>query len=112
GVIHHFLGSYMDIHEQRVAEIKAARQEQIEASEAKHKLLANLIPQIIFTATYGDGITFANDQWLSYTGQSFDDCLGLGFMDYVHPEDLAKCRIPLEEALRPKSPPKKSPEPN
>ncbi|GAO19616.1 uncharacterized protein UV8b_08196 [Ustilaginoidea virens] len=94
GVIMQFLGSYMDIHDQHIAELKAARQEEIEASEAKHRLLANLIPQIIFTATEDDGITFANDQWLSYTGQSFEDSLGLGFMDFVHPEDLTRCRIP------------------
>lgn len=95
GVIMQFLGSYMDIHDQHIAELKAARQEEIEASEAKHRLLANLIPQIIFTATEDDGVTFANEQWLSYTGQSFEDALGLGFMDFVHPDDLAKCRIPI-----------------
>ncbi|KAH8899560.1 hypothetical protein GQ53DRAFT_777184 [Thozetella sp. PMI_491] len=94
GVILQFLGSYMDIHDQHIAELRAARQEEIEASEAKHRLLANLIPQIIFTATEEDGITFCNEQWLSYTGQSDNDVLGLGFMDHVHPEDLAKCRIP------------------
>ncbi|OAA67266.1 sensor histidine kinase response [Niveomyces insectorum RCEF 264] len=86
-----FLGSYMDIHDQHIAELKAARQEEIEASEAKHRILANLIPQIIFTANEEEGITFANEQWLSYTGQSFQDLLGLGFMNSVHPDDLAKC---------------------
>ncbi|SPQ27630.1 b6be1a17-8a3c-42e6-933f-5270dd50581f [Thermothielavioides terrestris] len=95
GVILQFLGSYMDIHDQRIAELRAARQEEIETSEAKHRLLANLIPQIIFTATEDEGITFANEQWLSYTGQDFHGALGLGFMNYVHPDDLAKCRIPL-----------------
>ena len=103
GVIMQFLGSYMDIHDQHIAELRAARQEEIEASEAKHRLLANLIPQIIFTATEDEGITFANEQWLSYTGQSFDASLNLGFMDYVHPDDLAKCRIPIDEALKQKA---------
>ncbi|KAM5351893.1 hypothetical protein ACJ41O_004616 [Fusarium nematophilum] len=101
GVIMQFLGSYMDIHDQHIAELKAARQEEIEASEAKHRLLANLIPQIIFTATEDEGITFANEQWLSYTGQSFTDSLGLGFMDFVHPDDLAKCRIPSTQPPTP-----------
>ncbi|KAK1761354.1 hypothetical protein QBC47DRAFT_419738 [Echria macrotheca] len=101
GVILQFLGSYMDIHDQHIAELRAARQEEIEASEAKHRLLANLIPQIIFTATEDEGITFANEQWLSYTGQGFEEVLGVGFMDYVHPDDLAKCRVPTE---RPESP--------
>lgn len=94
GVIVQWYGSYMDIHDQHIAEVKAARQEEIEASEAKHRLLANLIPQIIFAATEIEGVTFANEQWLSYTGQKYDDALGLGFMDFVHPEDLAKCHIP------------------
>ncbi|KAH7320156.1 hypothetical protein B0I35DRAFT_478429 [Stachybotrys elegans] len=102
GVIMQFIGSYMDIHDQHIAELKAARREEIEVSEAKHRLLANLIPQIIFTATEDDGITFANEQWLSYTGQSFEDSLGLGFMDYVHPEDLERCRIPPE--IQPSTP--------
>ncbi|KAH6891211.1 hypothetical protein B0T10DRAFT_402421 [Thelonectria olida] len=102
GVIMQFLGSYMDIHDQHIAELKAARQEEIEASEAKHRLLANLIPQIIFTATEDEGITFANEQWLSYTGQSYADSLGLGFMDFVHPDDLAKCRIPSNQPATPK----------
>ncbi|KAI1781089.1 hypothetical protein F4818DRAFT_26590 [Hypoxylon cercidicola] len=96
GVIVQFIGSYMDIHDQKVAELMALRQEEIEVSEAKHRLLANLIPQIIFTATENDGITFANEQWLSYTGQSEQGALGLGFIDFVHPDDLAKCRLPVE----------------
>lgn len=96
GVIMQFLGSYMDIHDQHIAELRAARQEEVEASEAKHRLLANLIPQIIFTATEDEGITFANEQWLSYTGQSFEASLNLGFMDHVHPDDLARCRIPID----------------
>ncbi|EHK42346.1 histidine kinase, variant 2 [Trichoderma atroviride IMI 206040] len=100
GAVVQFLGSYLDIHEQRIAEIKAARQQEVEASEAKHRLLANLIPQIIFTATEEDGVTFANEQWLSYTGQSFEDALRLGFMDFVHPEDLARCRIPSSQSAQ------------
>ncbi|RDA92250.1 hypothetical protein CP533_5694 [Ophiocordyceps camponoti-saundersi (nom. inval.)] len=100
GVIMQFLGSYMDIHDQHIAELRAARQEEVEASEAKHRLLANLIPQIIFTATEDEGITFANEQWLSYTGQSFDDSLSLGFMANVHPDDLARCRIPTDRRER------------
>jgi PAS domain S-box-containing protein len=98
GVIVQFIGSYMDIHDQKVAELMALRQAEVEVSEAKHRLLANLIPQIIFTATESDGITFANEQWLSYTGQSEDGPLGEGFMDFVHPEDLARCRVPNDRS--------------
>jgi signal transduction histidine kinase/CheY-like chemotaxis protein len=94
GVIVQWYGSHMDIHDQHVAELKAARQEEVEASEAKHRQLANLIPQIIFSATEEEGVNFCNEQWLSYTGQTFEDAMGLGFMDYIHHDDLAKCNIP------------------
>lgn len=97
----YYLGSYTDIHEQTMAELKVVRQQEIEASEAKHRLLANLIPQIIFTATEDEGITFSNEQWLSYTGQREEDALGLGFMDYVHPDDLAKCQVPSQKPPSP-----------
>ncbi|TQS36784.1 hypothetical protein Golomagni_02757, partial [Golovinomyces magnicellulatus] len=100
GVVVQWHGTSMDIHEQHVAEVKAARQEEIEASEAKHRRLANLIPQIIFSATEEDGITFANHQWLSFTGQPFQDSIGLGFLDFVHPEDLAKCHVLIKESSR------------
>jgi signal transduction histidine kinase len=109
GVIIQWYGSHMDIHDQHIAEVKAARQEEIEASEAKHRQLANLIPQIIFAATEDEGVTFANEQWLSYTGQEFNDALGLGFMDYVHPEDLAKCQIPIDRPPTPQQPRHKKP---
>ncbi|KAI0441280.1 hsp90-like protein [Xylaria telfairii] len=100
GVIVQFIGSYMDIHDQKVAEFMALRQAEVEASEVQHRLIANLIPQIIFTATESDGITFANEQWLAYTGQSEDGPMGNGFLDFVHPEDLARCRIPFDHSSR------------
>ena len=100
GVIVQWYGSHMDIHEQHIAELKAARQEEIAASEAKHKQLANLIPQIIFAASEESGVAFANEQWLAFTGQDSKDAMGLGFMDFVHPDDLARCHIPTHLAHR------------
>jgi nitrogen-specific signal transduction histidine kinase len=112
-VIVQWYGSHMDIHDQHEAEVKAARREESEASEANYRLLANLIPQIIFAASEETGVIFANEQWLSYTGQGYEDALELGFMDYVHPEDLAKCRVPLDltdpvEQEKKASPPKRT----
>ncbi|KAG9244302.1 hypothetical protein BJ878DRAFT_567680 [Calycina marina] len=108
GIIVQWYGSHMDIHDQHIAEVKAARQEEIEASEVKHRQLANLIPQIIFAATEEDGVTFANEQWLSYTGQESPEALGLGFLDYIHPDDLSRCAVPFDRSHTPQ--PRQSPE--
>lgn len=92
--IKHWHGQAMDIHEQHTAEVNAAREKEKAASESKYRSLANSNPHIIFAASVPDGMTFANSQWLSYSGQDFDQSLGFGFLDHVHPEDISKCQFP------------------
>lgn len=92
--IKHWHGQAMDIHEQHTAEVEAAREKEKAASESKYRSLANSNPHIIFAASVPDGMTFANTQWLSYSGQDFDQALGFGFLDHVHPEDINKCQFP------------------
>ncbi|MCJ1403096.1 hypothetical protein MMC11_006319 [Xylographa trunciseda] len=94
GVIRHWHGQAMDTHDQHVAEIRAAREKEKAASEAKYRALANSNPHSIFAASVPNGMTFANTQWLSYSGQTLEETLGFGFLDHVHPEDLVKCRFP------------------
>ncbi|KIW03014.1 uncharacterized protein PV09_05672 [Verruconis gallopava] len=91
----HWTGTYMDIHDQHVAEQNAARQTETAASEAKYRALANSSPQIVFAATRTRGVTFCNSQWLTYSGQTEAQARALGFMDLVHPDDLVKCRLPV-----------------
>lgn len=92
--IKYWHGQAMDIHEQHIAEVNAAREKEKAASESKYRSLANSNPHIIFAASVPDGMTFANTQWLSYSGQSFDDALGFGFLDHVHSDDIVKCQFP------------------
>ncbi|KAK6503675.1 hypothetical protein TWF481_008678 [Arthrobotrys musiformis] len=94
GMIVHWFGTNMDIHDQRIAEVNAARQAEMAESEAKYRSLANSSPQIVFAATLSAGITFANNQWLEFSGQTLDQALQLGFMEFVHPADRFKCALP------------------
>ncbi|KAK4548918.1 hypothetical protein LTR36_008691 [Oleoguttula mirabilis] len=89
----HWIGTMMDFHEQHLAELNAARQQETAASEAKYRALANSSPQIVF-AVSKNGVTFCNSQWLHFSGQTEAQALGVGFMNHVHPDDLAKCRLP------------------
>lgn len=95
GLITQWHGQAMDIHEQHIAEVDAAREKEKAASESKYRSLANSNPHIIFAASVPDGMTFANTQWLSYSGQDLDQALGFGFLDHVHPDDVLKCRFPV-----------------
>ncbi|CAZ83080.1 unnamed protein product [Tuber melanosporum] len=94
GIIVHWFGTNMDIHDQRLAEVDAARQSEMAESESKYRSLANSSPQIVFAATSNDGITYANTQWQGYSGQTLPQALQLGFMEHVHPADRHKCALP------------------
>ena len=92
--IKHWHGQAMDIHDQHIAEVNAAREKEKAASESKYRSLANSNPHIIFAASVPDGMTFANSQWLSYSGQGLEEALGFGFLNHVHPDDVTKCQFP------------------
>lgn len=70
------------------------RQLEIENNEKKYRLLAEVIPQIVFTFSPSAGLTYTNGKWASYSGKSSDQTMGLGFMSCVHPEDRAKLQLP------------------
>ena len=97
GVVHWF-GTAMDIHDAREAEINSARQEEIKASEIKYRSLAEASPQIVFAATPSLGISYANSQWMSYSGVTFDETEKLGFLSFVHPDDRTRCTLPTRGA--------------
>ncbi|KAF8976108.1 hypothetical protein BGZ46_008572 [Entomortierella lignicola] len=94
GNIVHWFGTSTDIHDQKIAELQVNRQVELELNEKKYRLLAEAIPQIVFTATPQGGLTYANAKWFTYSGQVYEQASGLGFMDHVHPEDRAKCFLP------------------
>jgi len=90
----HWIGTNMDFHEQHLAEINSARQQETAASEAKYRALANSSPQVVFVASNRRGLTFCNSQWESYSGQSEIHAHSNGFLEYVHPDDVIKCKLP------------------
>jgi PAS domain S-box-containing protein len=90
----HWIGTNMDFHEQHLAELNSARQQETAASEAKYRALANSSPQIVFVVSNRRGITFCNSQWTTYTDQGEKEALVNGFLEYVHPDDVIKCKLP------------------
>ena len=93
-IIKHWHGQAMDIHDRHEAEVEAAREKERAASESKYRSIANSNPHIMFAASVPAGMTFANTQWLSYSGQTLEETLGFGFLEHVHPEDISRCRFP------------------
>ncbi|PVI00493.1 hypothetical protein DM02DRAFT_655356 [Periconia macrospinosa] len=90
----HWIGTNMDFHEQHLAELNAARQQETAASEAKYRALANSSPQVVFVVSNRRGLTFCNSQWEVYSGQTEAQARGNGFLEHVHPDDIVKCKLP------------------
>jgi PAS domain S-box-containing protein len=90
----HWIGTNMDFHEQHLAELNSAKQQETAASEAKYRALANSSPQIVFVVSNKRGLTFCNSQWITFSGQTETQALVNGFLEHVHPEDVIKCKLP------------------
>jgi signal transduction histidine kinase len=93
GQLIYWIGSFLDVHDQHVAEMKAAEERDALLRNAKYQALANSIPQILFEAVENIGIVSANEQWQTFSGQSLEEALNLGFTKHVHHDDLKKCGI-------------------
>ncbi|KAL4775333.1 hypothetical protein BDW60DRAFT_140816 [Aspergillus nidulans var. acristatus] len=93
GEVLYWIGSFLDIHEQHVTELKAAQEREKFAIDAKYRAFSNSVPQIVFEATEVRGLIFVNEQWHLYTGQNLEDALNFGFAKHVHHDDLEKCGL-------------------
>lgn len=91
GEVLYWIGSFLDIHEQHIAELKAAQEREKFATDAKYRAFSNSIPQVVFEATENRGLIFVNEQWNLYTGQNLEEALNLGFAKHVYPADLERC---------------------
>jgi two-component system CheB/CheR fusion protein len=91
--------------DRRIAEQAARSQLEIQRaalaeSESRFRVLAQAIPQLVWSCR-PDGYTdFCNEQWSEYTGQSPEESYGAGWLEVVHPDDLPTTRNLWRRALR------------
>jgi PAS domain S-box-containing protein len=87
------VGTGLDITEQREA------RRALEESEARFRLIANALPQIVWTATADFVVDWYNDWWFTYLGlprgTAWDDEDTLP----MHPEDVVRTREALRRAV-------------
>jgi len=59
-------------------------------SERRFRLLAEAIPQIVWTTRAEGYCDYQNRRWFDYSGMTAEESAGAGWMDAVHPEDRAR----------------------
>ena len=89
-----WIGSVTDIHEGKTAE------EQQRMAAREFRQLSESLPQIIWTA-YPDGaFNYLNDKWYEYTGESQIKAYGMGWLEFVHPDDQEMAAQKWNESIK------------
>ena len=80
--------------EERNRELESALQRERDArnaaeqSESRYRTLAEAMPQVVWTADHPDGNwDYVNQSWSRLTGAPPDRALGLGWLDFIDPQD-------------------------
>ncbi|MGH7855061.1 MAG: PAS domain S-box protein, partial [Candidatus Binatia bacterium] len=75
-----------DITQRKQAEVAQREMEQ------RFRELANLMPQIVFTAGPNGQLDFINNQWVEYTGDAEQRAIIDGWDKFLHPDDIEPVR--------------------
>lgn len=94
-----WIGVISDITDRKLVEsqrtLALAREQvarrQAEASEQLYRILAEAIPQIVWTAEPDGWIDYYNARWFEYTDMTLEQTQGWGWQPVLHPDDVQNC---------------------
>ena len=68
--------------------------------EDEHCGMASAMPLIVWTARPDGNVDYYNQRWFEYTGLTFEQTRGQGWLMVLHPDDRQMCLKRWREALR------------
>lgn len=81
-----------------ITELKQS-QDAFKISESQIRFLADVLPQHIWTATPQGNLDYVNKRTIDFYGSSFDEIIGFGWQNRIHPDDLPLCLKNWEHSL-------------
>ena len=93
GVLVGAVAANMDI----TAQVEAERA--MKDSEARFRLIANAIPQMVWSADAGGVNDYVNKRWSEFTGLPDERLVGEGWRRVIHPDDLARLAARWRESV-------------
>ncbi len=91
GDLRGFLKIGQDVTERR------AKDEALQASEARLRSLVEGIPQIVFRSNERGELIWASPQWTAFTGFPLEESVGTGWLKAVHEEDRDHTLAPWQD---------------
>jgi diguanylate cyclase (GGDEF)-like protein/PAS domain S-box-containing protein len=73
----------------RALALATERTKALQESETRFRLMANSAPVLIWLTGVDNGAVWFNKMWLDFTGRSVAHEMGKGWIENLHPEDLA-----------------------
>jgi PAS domain S-box-containing protein len=73
--------------------------ETIRRNEERFRLLANVVPSCVWSATASGEVDYANEKWYAYTGLTPEQTTGYAWLEAAHPDDREKCLCAYQKAL-------------
>lgn len=74
-------------------------QSALRESEEQQRLMVELVPALLWSAS-SDGRTISlNERWLTFTGQSEAETQNYGWLDAIHPDELPGSRAAFQQAF-------------
>lgn len=94
GQVAQWIGTATDIDDQKRIE------EQIRASEAQFRNLAESMPQLVWKTNAAGYHEYFNQRWYDFTGTTLEQVRGEGWSNFLHPDDYDRTIAVWTHALR------------
>jgi PAS domain S-box-containing protein len=88
----------------RLIETAERERKKAEESERQYRLLAEVMPQLVWTSTPGGRIDWCNQRWCEATGLTFEETIRSGGLKAIHPDDRQKAQERWATAVQTGSP--------
>ena len=76
-------------------------EEQLRVSEERYRLLMQAVPSMIYERYSNSGNFFYSDSWYEFTGLTPEQTVGNGWMQALHPEDIARLKARSAAEMNP-----------
>lgn len=95
------LGIVMDITAQKQVELENARlYAELQQWESSFRLAIDTIPGLTWFCAPDSSVEFLNKQWCAYTGFTQEQGLGNGWINVIHPDDLAGLEVDVRKTIQ------------